>query len=107
VIMADCQALAVSSSGNTGLAGYVSERAIAVVAIQRVAQRRLWIEEVALSAIAQINVHPSIIVIVKKRATGSSGYGQVLYGRSAAAMHPADPTPSWRHLLKRVGHGHG
>src|SRR5579862_2279988 len=92
VIVADRYSLAESASSNASLLGHIGKRSVAVVSIQRVAQRRIRRKKVALAAVHQIDVHPSIVVIVKKGASCTRGFRQIFLGRVSVGMLPRNPT---------------
>ena len=50
------------------LLGDVGERAVAVVLVERVLERRLRLVEVGRAAVDQEDVHPAVVVVVEERA---------------------------------------
>ena len=68
VVIPDGNALAKAARRHTGFFRHVGERAVAIVPIQRVTQRRIGTEKIAFAAIHQVNVHPAVVVIVEKCA---------------------------------------
>ena len=91
VVVADGDTLSVSSCAYPSLLGDIGEGAIAIVAIQRISQRWIRIEEVALSAIDEIYIHPPVVVVVEECAARTGGFGKVLVGGHATAMDPRYP----------------
>src|SRR5439155_12573575 len=100
VIVAHGDALAVAAGAHSGLLGDVGERAVPVVAIERVAERRLRIVEIAAAAVHQVDVHPTVVVVVDERAARARGLRQVHLGRPAVRVYPRDAARSRRDLLK-------
>src|SRR5437773_547992 len=68
VIIPDGDALAKATRRHTGLFRYVRERSVAIVSVERIAQRRIRSEKIALAAVHQVNVHPAVIVVIEKCA---------------------------------------
>src|SRR5438067_106149 len=64
VVIADSDSHTISAGRDPGALGQIGESAIAIVAIQRITKWRLRIIEIALAAVDEVNVHPTIIVIV-------------------------------------------
>src|SRR5580704_2667523 len=64
IVVANGDAHAVGVATDAGFLCDVSKCAVAIVFVERVAQRRIRIEEVALAAIDEINVHPAVVVVV-------------------------------------------
>ena len=102
VVIAHRDALAIASGANARLLRDVGKSAVAIVAIERIAQRRLGIIEVALPAVDQIDVHPSVIVVVQKGAARAGGFRQIFLSRLAGCVCPGDPARGRQHLFKRI-----
>ena len=62
---------------NAGGLCHVAERAVAIVAVQRVRQFAVRLEEVGRPAIDQVDVHPAVPVKVEEGASRADGLGQV------------------------------
>ncbi len=110
IVVADCHALAVPAGCHSRLLGHVGERAIAIIAIERVAQGRIGIEEIALSAVDQVDVHPPVVVVVEESAARSGGLRQKSFRRVAIRMHPGNSAGGRGNLdegIVRVGKGVG
>ena len=73
-----------------GLVGDVGERAVAVVLVEGVLQRRLRREEVGRAAVDHEDVHPAVVVVVEERHARPHGLGQVSVGRHRVVVHPGD-----------------
>ena len=71
VVIRNSDALAKAARRHTGFFRYVGKRSVAIVPVQRVAQRRVRGEEIALAAVHQVNVHPAVVVIIEKCAACS------------------------------------
>src|SRR5262249_16003551 len=96
---------AVATPENSSLLRHVSERAVAVVAIKRVAKRRLWIVEIALAAVDQVDVHPTVVVIIEESATGSGRFRQVVFRRAPVYMTKGDAASRCGYLFEQWEHG--
>ena len=79
VVIADGDAHAITTTSNTGRFGDIGEGTVAVIAVERVAQRLRWSEDVAFPAIDEINVHPAVVVVVAKGASGARGLRKVFF----------------------------
>src|SRR6202011_2253061 len=67
----DRDAVAKAARPYTSFFRYVRKCSVAIVFIQRVAQRGIGSVEIALAAVDQINVHPAIVIVVQERAAGT------------------------------------
>ena len=65
------------AAGYAGFDSDIGKSAVAVVAIESVAQRRDGFEKIGRAAIDEIEVHPPIVVVVENRDTGPHGFRQV------------------------------
>ena len=72
------------------LGGDVCKRPIAVVAIQRSAQRTLRLIHLSRRAIHQVEIQPPIVIEVDPRRACSHGFDQVLFGRSCIVVPECD-----------------
>src|SRR5277367_5351274 len=77
IVVADCDALPVTAPCNACFFSYVGEGSVTVVAVERVAQRGSRIVEVTLAAVDEIDVHPSVIVVVEECAASSGRFREV------------------------------
>src|SRR6185437_2528740 len=74
---------------DAGFFGHVSKRSIVIVAEQRSMRWcRLAAHGVVGRAIHQIDIEPSIIVVIKERNAGAKGLDDVAFLRRAHAMSP-------------------
>ena len=71
VVVADRDTHAVASTGHPGFFRHIGEGAVAVVVVEGIAERTGRREDVALPAVDQVDVHPSIVVVIEDRATGA------------------------------------
>src|SRR5262249_53138430 len=101
VVIGHSNAHSVASAWHASLLRYVGKRAIAIVTIQRVAKRGLWVEEIAAAAIDQIDVHPAVIVVVEEGAAGSGSLRQVVLSGTAVYVSPCDSCRAGRQLLEQ------
>ena len=102
IVVAHGHSLAIAAAGYPGFFSDVGESAVAVISIERVAQRRTWVVEITLAAIDQVNVHPAVVVVIEEGTTGSGGFGQVSRGGFSGGMDPADAAWCWGNLFERV-----
>src|SRR5579883_2145343 len=91
-----------SRSSDPGFLGDISKCYVAVVPIERVAQGRIGIVEIAFAAIYEVYVHPAVVVVVEKGAACSGGFGQIFFRRFAGSMDPGYVTGGRRHLFKGI-----
>ena len=73
-----------AAAGHSRLLGHVGEGAVAVVAVERVAQGRPRREEVGPAAVHEVDVHPAVVVVVEEGAAGP-----IVSGRYFVADFPA------------------
>src|SRR5438445_10345232 len=102
VVIADCHTHPVAASRDPRLFGDVRERAIAIVVIESIAKRRTRIIKIALAAVHQIDVHPSVVVVIEEGTAGSSSFRQKHLRRPPVTVHPSDPTDRWQYLFERL-----
>ena len=100
VVIPHCRTHPISSSGNASFFCYVRETSVAVVSVKCVAQRGLGIEEITLAAVNQVNVHPTIIVIINECAPSTHGFRQVHLRRPPIMVYPIDPADFRWHKFK-------
>src|ERR1043166_1632816 len=91
VIVGDRYAHAESAAGYARGFGHVGERAVAIVLVERVANRLFRLEEIAWPAIDQVDVHPTVVVVVQECAAGAHRLRQVMLGRCGVVVDPANP----------------
>ncbi len=103
VIVAHGDTLPVAAGRDAGLLRDVGEGSISIVAIERVAQRRIGIVEVTLAAVDEIDVHPSVIVVIEKGAACPGGFRQVLLRRLAGGMYPGDVAGGRGYFFEGIG----
>src|SRR6185369_13396460 len=108
VVVADGHAHAVSAAANSRFFGNVGESAITIVVVERIAQRRIGRQEIAGPAVHQVDVHPTVIVVIEKSAAGAGCFGKVIFRRASVYVAPGDPAHAGRHFFKqRTGSGWG
>src|SRR5215472_8596973 len=90
VIIADGCPHAIAAAHDAGLFGNICKRTVAIVVVKGVAQRPGGRPEIARTTIHQIDVHPAIVVVVKKCAACASGFREILLRRLAAGMDKID-----------------
>ena len=74
IVITDRYAHTIAAAGNTGCHRHVDECAVPIIAVKRVAQRLIGIIEVAAPTVDQINVHPTVVVVIEKSAAGASRF---------------------------------
>ena len=74
IVVANRNPLSIAASGHVCLFRHISKRSIAVIAKERIAQWWGGIKEVALSAVHEINIHPTIVVVIEECATRACGF---------------------------------
>ena len=71
VVIPDSDALAKTARRHACFFRYVGKRSVAIVLVERVAQRWVRGEKIALATVHQVNVHPAVVVIIEKCAACS------------------------------------
>ena len=92
--------------GTPRLLGHVGEGAVAIVLVERVANRLRGLVEIARAAVHQVDVHPAVVVVIEEGAAGAHGLGQVVLGRCGVVVNPANAAGFRRDLLEeraRIG----
>jgi hypothetical protein len=105
VVVTDNDTHSVGVAGDSGLRGDICECAVAIVPEQGVSKRRVGREEVAAATVDEIDVHPTIAIVVQERAASAYGFGEVHVGRAAVGVGPVDLAGGDRDLLEgwRIG----
>ena len=103
VVVTHGNTLPVAAGGDAGLLGDVGESSVSIVAIERIAQGRIGIVEVALAAVDEIDVHPSVVVVVEKGAACAGGFRQIFLRRLAGGVHPGDAAAGGWHFFEGIG----
>jgi hypothetical protein len=91
----------ITASGDPCRRGDIRECAITIVSIKGIAQWRRWIIKVAAAAIHEIEVHPSITVVIDESAPGSRRLGKIVLRRPAINMFPVDSAGRRLHRNKQ------
>ena len=91
IVVADGGAHSVAASRNACLIGDLGKSSVTVIVIKSVFQRRVGFVEIAASAIDEVNVHPPIVVVIKKCAARSGSFRQVIIGGASVDVSPGDP----------------
>src|SRR5262249_5766802 len=100
VVIAHRDSHAVSVSRCPGFFRHVGESAVPVVVVEGIAQRLLGGVKVTGPAVHQVDVHPSVVVVVKKSAAGAHGFRLIHIGRKPCYMGPGDAAARSGNLLK-------
>src|SRR5262249_52753548 len=85
---------------DAGFLGDIGERAVAIVLVERVTKWFRGLEEIRRAAVYQVQIHPSVVVVVEERATGAESFRQVALGRNGVFVDPGDAARSRGYLLK-------
>ena len=91
VVVANGNAHPVTSASNPGLLRDIGEGPVSIVAVERIAERLWGIIKVALPAVDEIYVHPSVVVVVKKSAPRATALRQILHPRFSGGVYPMNP----------------
>ena len=73
---------------HTGFFGDVGESAITIVLVEGVTDGLSRFPEIAGAAVDQENVHPAVVVEIKKGAAGAESFRQIAAGRHRILVHP-------------------
>src|SRR5260370_257042 len=92
----------VAATGESRLFRHIRERAVAIVAIERITQRLRRTVEITLAAIHQIKVHPAVVIVIKKRAARPARLRQIFLRGLPCRVNPADPALRRRYLFKGI-----
>ncbi len=90
VVIAHGHAHPKCSPAHPRLFGNIRKRAVAIILIQRVADRPGRLIEVRRTAVDQINIHPSIVIEIQKGASRPQRLGKIALGRHRVIMHPCN-----------------
>src|SRR5206468_10754301 len=101
VVVTDGNTHTVGIRRHAGFLRHVRECAVAVVAIECVAERSSRFIEIARSAVHQVDIHPAIIVVVQERASGAYSFRQIHFRRLTAYVNPGDTAGGGRNFFKR------
>src|SRR5207249_4809292 len=71
-----------------GLIRYVRKRAVVVIVVESVLQRCVRREKIRRTTIDQINVHPTVVVIIEEDSAAAAGFRQMMSFRARVIMHP-------------------
>src|SRR5688572_219426 len=85
---------------DTRFMGYVGESSVSVIAIERVFQRRRRREEIRWTTVDEIDVHPTVVVVIEKGAPGADGFGQLAICGLSVVVSPGDLAGLWWNLFK-------
>src|SRR5580692_5630959 len=100
VIIEPDSAAAPAGSCHAGFGGYVGEGAVAIIAIERIAERLRRRVEIAGAAVDQVDVHPAVVVVVEEAAAGADGFGEIPFGGAAVGVGPGDFCGGGRHFFE-------
>ena len=101
IVIAHGHAHAEGASGDAGFFCDVGEGAVAIVFVKRVADGARGLEEIARTAVHQVDVHPAVVVVIEESAAGAHGFRQVMVLGGGVVVHPADAAGFGRDLLEQ------
>ena len=81
---------AIASARHTRLFGHVRESAVAIIVVEGVSQRMHRSKKIAGAAIDEVNIHPTVVVVIEKGASCSRRFGKVFFRGTARRMSPGD-----------------
>src|ERR1700694_1985898 len=102
IVVANGHTLAVSAAASSSFDGHVGKRPVAIVVVERVTQGRIGIEKITLPAVHQVDVHPAVVIVVKKSTACPGGLWQVMLHRLSRGVGPGDIAHERRDLRKCV-----
>ena len=88
IIVCRSDAHSVSTSGDTGFFCDVRERSVAIVVVERVSKRSFRLKKIATAAVHQVDVHPSVIVVVEERTAGARRFRKEVFRRPSIYVSP-------------------
>ena len=100
IVVGDHDAHAESPPRNARFIGDVGEGPIPAVAIEGVPERSGWSIKIRAPAVDQVQVHPSVVVVVEERAAGTHRLRQVPASGHGILMDPTDAAVLRRDLLE-------
>src|SRR5262249_10327119 len=100
VVVSDGDPHSESAACQPGPVGDISECSVVVVVIEGILEGCCWSIEVRCSTVYQIDIHPSIVVVVKEGTTSADGLGQMVLNRMGIIVDPRDPARLWGYLFK-------
>src|SRR5262249_41833999 len=81
-------ALTESAAGHSRLLRHIRERAIAIVPIQGIAYGRSWLVEGGWTAVDQVYIHQTVLIVVQECAAPAHGFDQVFLRSSEIVVRP-------------------
>ena len=64
-----------NAARHSSLIRYIRKRAVVVIVIERVLQRRLRRKKIRWATVDEINVHPTIVVVIKEEPATAARFG--------------------------------
>jgi hypothetical protein len=106
VIVAHGYAHAESAAGYAGFFGHIGEGSVTVVLVKRVADGLLGLVEIGRAAIHQIDIHPSVVVVIQECNARAHGLGQIMIRGRGVVVDPPDAALLRRNLIEDRRDGH-
>src|SRR5207249_3846573 len=100
IVVACRDSHSISAPGYSRLLGYILEASVAIVSVQRISNGLFWLVEITFPAVDEINVHPAVIIEIKKRAAGAARLRQVFHRGFSGCVHPVDAAFCSRYLFE-------
>ena len=101
IVVTDRDTHAVGIPRHASFLRHVRKCAVAVVAIECVAEWSRRFIEIARSAIRKVDVHPAVVVVVEERAARAYGLRQVHFRRLTTDVNPRYTAGRGRNFFKR------
>src|SRR5439155_26009911 len=105
IVITDSNTHTVAASSHTGFFGDIDERSVAVIFIECVAQRRIGIEEIAFTTVDEVNVHPSVVVVVQEGTACAGSFRKIVFRRTPVYVSPGNSGFSGRNFFEQGWRG--
>jgi hypothetical protein len=79
-----------SLGADARLRGYVRERAVSVVPVERASQWRSWLEDLGCRTIHQIEIEQAVLIVVDPGAARAHGFNQVFLAGCSVLVAEGD-----------------
>ena len=101
VVVSSGHAHSIATAGNTRFLCDIRKRAVAIVTIKCVTEGRTRRKKITLPAVNQINVHPTVVVVVQEGTARPRSFGQIVIRRASVHVTPCDSGRGGRHFFKQ------
>lgn len=103
VVIAGSQAHAIATTWRSGFFRYICECAVAIVSVQGISKGWIGIKEVAFAAVHEVNIHPTVVVVVDEGAARPCGFRQVHLWGPPVSVNPANAACRGRSFFEGIG----